>query len=157
MRRFLGAALAAAFLIVPARADDNDAKSILDKAINALGGEEKLGKANAFSWKAKGTINFNGNENDFNSHVTIKGLDQYRREFGNDQFNGHRRSRRQQGLAQVRRQLQRAGWRWHRQRKAHRLSPGDPDHARRAQRQRLQVRGGRRRRRSATNRRRRSR
>ncbi len=88
MRWFLGAALAAAFLFVPARADDNDAKSILDKAINALGGEEKLGKANAFSYKSKGTVNFNGNDNDFNADVTIKGLDHFRREFGNDQFNG---------------------------------------------------------------------
>ena len=45
-------------------------------------------KSSAFSWKAKGTINFGGNENDFTSEVTIKGLDRYRREFGNDQFNG---------------------------------------------------------------------
>jgi hypothetical protein len=86
MMWFLGAAFATAFLIVAARADDNDAKSILDKAINALGGEEKLGKVNAFSWKSKGTITFDGNENTFDNQTTIKGLDQYRRESGNDQF-----------------------------------------------------------------------
>ena len=73
-------------LVVPARADDKDAKAILDKAISALGGAEKLGKVTAFSWKSKGTITFNGNENEFTGQVTIKGLDQYRREFGNDQF-----------------------------------------------------------------------
>jgi hypothetical protein len=87
MRTFLGAALALVFFSVTARADDKDAKAVLDKAINALGGAEKLGKVKAFSWKGKGTITLNGNENDFTSQVTIKGLDQYRREFGNDQFN----------------------------------------------------------------------
>jgi hypothetical protein len=86
MRWFLGAVLATGFLFVPARADDKDVKSILDKAINALGGEEKLGKVDAFSYKGKGTVNFNGNENEFNAQVTVKGLDHYRREFGSDQF-----------------------------------------------------------------------
>jgi hypothetical protein len=88
MWRFLGAVLATVFFVVPARADDKDATAIVDKAIGALGGAEKLGKVNAFSWKAKGTISFGGNENDFTSQVTIKGLDQFRREFGNDQFTG---------------------------------------------------------------------
>jgi hypothetical protein len=71
-----------------AQADDQNAKAILDKAITALGGEEKLGKAQAFSWKSKGTIVFNGNENEMNNQVTVKGLDHFRREFGNDQFHG---------------------------------------------------------------------
>jgi hypothetical protein len=87
MGRRLGAPLAAALLAVmigQARADDKDAKAILDKAIAALGGEEKLGKAQAFSWKSKGTIVFNGNENEMNNQVTVKGLDHFRWEFGND-------------------------------------------------------------------------
>jgi hypothetical protein len=91
MGRQLGAPLAAALLAVmigQARADDKDAKAILDKAITALGGEEKLGKAQAFSWKSKGTVVFNGNENEMNNEVTVKGLDHFRREFGNDQFHG---------------------------------------------------------------------
>src|SRR5262249_4474274 len=90
MRRFLGAVLATTLFFAgfgPARADEKDAQAILDKGIKAVGGEDKVGKVNAFSWKAKGTITFNGNENDFTTEVTIKGLDQYRREFGNDQFN----------------------------------------------------------------------
>jgi hypothetical protein len=87
MRWLLGAALAMVCLVLQSRADDKDAKAILDKAISALGGAEKLGKASAFSWKSKGTITFNENENEFTGQVTIKGLDQYRREFGNDQFN----------------------------------------------------------------------
>jgi hypothetical protein len=91
MWRVLGAAVATAILFVSsgqARADDQDAKSILERAIKALGGEEKLGKIEAFSWKSKGTVIFNGNENESNNEVTVKGLGHYRREFGNDQFHG---------------------------------------------------------------------
>jgi hypothetical protein len=91
MGRQLGTPLLAALLAVmigQARADDKDAKAILDKAIAAMGGEEKLGKAQAFSWKSKGTIVFNGNENEMSNDVTVKGLDHFRREFGNDQFHG---------------------------------------------------------------------
>jgi outer membrane lipoprotein-sorting protein len=88
MRLFLAASLAVILFVVPSRADEKDAKAILDKAINALGGAEKLNKVKAFSWKSKGTITFNDNENEFTGEVTIKGLDQYRREFGNDQFSG---------------------------------------------------------------------
>lgn len=89
MRRYQCAALATALLFVPcapARAHDQDPKAILDKAIKALGGEEKLGKAEAFVWKAKGTINLNGRASEFKSQVTVKGLDHLRRAFGNDQF-----------------------------------------------------------------------
>ena len=53
-----------------------------------MGGEEKLAKIKAFSWKSKGTVNFNGNETDFNSETTVNGLSHLRREFGNDQFHG---------------------------------------------------------------------
>jgi hypothetical protein len=91
VRRFQELALAAAFLPmlgVPAQADDKDAKAILDKAIKALGGEEKLGKAEAFSWKSKGIVIFNGNESESNTEMTVKGLDHLHREFGNDQFHG---------------------------------------------------------------------
>jgi hypothetical protein len=68
------------------RADDQDAKAIVDKAIKAAGGEEKLGKIDAFSWKSKGTVNFNGNENDVVGSLTTKGLTHYRRESKSDQF-----------------------------------------------------------------------
>src|SRR6516165_10315785 len=91
MRRLFGLVFASVVLFIPfgsARADDQDAKSILDKAIKALGGEEKLSKMEAFSMKTKGTVNFNGNENEFTSETTFKGLDHYKREFGNDQFHG---------------------------------------------------------------------
>src|SRR5262249_53313597 len=85
MKRFLGA-IAAVMLVAglsgPARAaDDKDANSILDKAIKALGGEEKLSAVKAATWKAKGTINFGGMESEFTSQSTVQGLDHYRGEF----------------------------------------------------------------------------
>ena len=107
MSRYFAAVCTLAILFVSvlrARAAEGDAKSILDKAIKAMGGEEKLAKVEAYSWKAKGTVNFNGNENESHGEVTVKGLDHFRREFGNDQFTDRDRPRRRQGLAQVRRQ-----------------------------------------------------
>src|SRR5262249_44752465 len=71
-----------------AQADDKDVKAILDKAIKALGGEDKLKKAEAYTEKTKGTINFGGNSNEFASERTYQGLDRYHTEFGGDQFRG---------------------------------------------------------------------
>jgi hypothetical protein len=91
MRWYSGAALTAVIFLlpgIPARADDSEAKAILDKAIKALGGQEKLAVAKAFSWKTKGTITIEGEDRDMNSTVTVQGLDHFRREFGNDQFSG---------------------------------------------------------------------
>ncbi len=84
MKRFLSVA-ALAFLMSGlanlTRADEKDAKAIVDKGIMALGGEEKLNKAGAYTWKSKGTITFNGNDNEFSSQSTLQGLDHYRSEF----------------------------------------------------------------------------
>ena len=91
MKRFLSAMLAAVFVFGMSssiRAADTDANAVLDKAIKALGGQEKLGKVEAASWKYKGTITFNGNENMFNSQSTVQGLDHYRSEFEGE-FNGN--------------------------------------------------------------------
>jgi hypothetical protein len=91
MNRFLGAAIVTAFvsgLGGAARADDQDAKAILDKAIRAVGGQEKLGKIKVATWKAKGKITFEENENEFTSRATVQGLDHYRTEF-EGQFNGN--------------------------------------------------------------------
>ncbi len=89
MARYFATAFTAAILFVsclPARAAEGDAQAILDKGIKALGGEDKLAKAGAVTWKTKGTIKFQDNENEFSGHVTIKGLDHFRRESANDQF-----------------------------------------------------------------------
>jgi hypothetical protein len=95
MKRFLSAVLA--ILVVSSqgrtvRGDDQDPKAILDKAIKALGGEEKLKKAEAISWKSKGTITFNGEDNDIKTQATFQGLDHYRSEldgeFGGNSVHG---------------------------------------------------------------------
>jgi hypothetical protein len=65
---------------ITARADDKDPQAILDKAITAMGGEERLKKVEAFAWKTKGTINFNGNDNEFQGQATAQGIDHLRRE-----------------------------------------------------------------------------
>lgn len=84
MKSWIGVALVmlvASTATPPVEADDATAKAILDKAIKALGGEEKLAKIEAFTWKSKGHFIINGSDNKFNSQVTIQGLDQYRSEF----------------------------------------------------------------------------
>jgi hypothetical protein len=84
MRQFLGAVLGT-FLVfslgMAARAQDKNATAILDKAIKALGGEEKLSKVKAFTWKGKGKISFGGTDNTITAQVTVQDLDHYRQEF----------------------------------------------------------------------------
>jgi len=83
MKRLIGIVTITLFVAAPAvvaRADDKDPKAVLEKAIKAVGGEEKLKKAEAISWKSKGTITFNGNEMDVKTTATARGLDHYRRE-----------------------------------------------------------------------------
>jgi hypothetical protein len=84
MKRFLVAVLSVSLVHVAgglSRADEKDASPIIDKAIKALGGEEKLGKIKAYSVKYKGTISFGGNDNEFTSKSTHEGLDHLRSEF----------------------------------------------------------------------------
>ena len=86
MRRFLGAAIAAVFYLVSSsvvHADDPAAAAVLEKAIHALGGREKLAKAEAFSWRAKWKQE--GIKN-FESQTTMQGLDHRRMETGNNQL-----------------------------------------------------------------------
>ena len=90
MRRILNMALASVLLSGLSgltRADDVDPKAVIDKGIKALGGEEKLGKAASYTIKAKGTITFNGNDNEIKTQATVQGLDHYRSEFEGE-FNG---------------------------------------------------------------------
>ena len=92
MKRFLGMALVGLFVAAPAltsRAGEQEAKAVLDKAVKALGGEEKLSKVKAFTTKAKGTVSFEGNDNPFTGETTIQGLDKFRSEFEGE-FNGNR-------------------------------------------------------------------
>src|SRR5262245_55514517 len=96
MARFIRVAVAAVLVIglasVARAADHKEAKAILDKAIKALGGEEKLSNAKALTWKGKGTISLMGNDNPFTSEVTAQGLDHYKQtfegKFGDDTVKG---------------------------------------------------------------------
>jgi hypothetical protein len=90
MKRHLGIAFAMAFALGicgRASADEKDATGVLDKAINAVGGAEKLDKADTFTVKAKGKMTFNDNTNEFTTQTTVQGFDHYRGEF-NGEFNG---------------------------------------------------------------------
>ncbi len=95
MSRFTGAVLALAVVLAvggSARADDKDAAAVLDKAIKALGGEEKLSKIKAASWKTKGTFTFGDNESAFTGETTVQGIDRqhgrFEGEFGGMKFVG---------------------------------------------------------------------
>jgi hypothetical protein len=92
MKRFFSFVFAAAVVCSMAdavRADEAAVKAILDKAIKALGGEAKLGKLEAFSTKSKGTLTFNGNDNQIATDTTVAGLDRYRSEFEGE-FGGNK-------------------------------------------------------------------
>jgi hypothetical protein len=95
MKRFFVALLTTILLTCPARlsrADDKDTAAILDKAIKALGGEEKLKKSEITTWKTKAKITFGGNDSDVTIQSTVQGLDHYRAEiegkFGDNEFKG---------------------------------------------------------------------
>lgn len=96
MKWFFGAVLSAMFVLglggSAKAADDKDVNAILDKAIKALGGEEKLSKIKAVSWKTKGKITFGGNDNEFSGAATVQGLDHFRStfegEFGGNKITG---------------------------------------------------------------------
>ena len=64
-------------------AGDKDVNAILDKAIKALGGEEKLGCKAVISWTAKGTVNFGfgGRDANLTTHTTVQGLYRYREDY----------------------------------------------------------------------------
>jgi hypothetical protein len=91
MRRFPGAVLTAIFMTAlgsPSGSADEGPSAVLEKAIKALGGEEKLTKFGTATWKAKGKITFNDNESEFTSEATVQGLDHYRSEFDGE-FGGN--------------------------------------------------------------------
>ena len=73
---------------LPTRADETRVNQVLDKAIKALGGQEKLAKANAFTWKAKGKVTIEGNENEFHGESTVQGIDHFHSTFEGE-FNGN--------------------------------------------------------------------
>lgn len=92
MKRFIAALFVAVLMCGAASralvADEKDADAIVDKAIQAVGGKEKLADFKAAVWKSKGTITIQDNDNDFTSKSTAQGLDHFRTEFEGE-FNGN--------------------------------------------------------------------
>ncbi len=86
MRRLIGGTLAAivTFGLGSALHAEDNPNAILDKAITALGGAQKLSSIKAATWTANGKVNLGGK---FTSHTTVEGLDDFRSEFETD-FNG---------------------------------------------------------------------
>jgi hypothetical protein len=68
-------------------ADPKDAIAIVDKAIQAVGGEDKLNKITILSWKSTGTLSINGNDTPVSTQTFMQGLDHSRQEFQSE-FNG---------------------------------------------------------------------
>lgn len=82
MRRHIVMAAALAVVAsIATQARAQDAKSVLDKAIKAMGGEKKLAEIKAVSWKGKGTLTFGDADNAFTSETTLGGLDHLRASF----------------------------------------------------------------------------
>ena len=72
----LGFVLAAAFALHAAEQDD--AKNIIDKAIKAHGGQEKLAKLKAVTMRLKGTLHQPGGDVPFTGEMVTQGADQSR-------------------------------------------------------------------------------
>lgn len=85
MTRCRGAILAIAMLaLIPLpvcalRNQQNGAvKAIVDKAVQAIGGEEKLGKIRAATWSAKARATVRGKVSEVTLRQTVQGLDHFR-------------------------------------------------------------------------------
>jgi hypothetical protein len=95
MTHFFSAALASALVFVlagAARGQDTkvDPATVIDKAIKAVGGEEKLNKTKGIQWTANVKLRFGENDSEGTFAGTSQGLDYARRvfegEFGGNQF-----------------------------------------------------------------------
>jgi hypothetical protein len=79
VKRILAGAVVLVLQIAPARADD--ANALIEKAIKALGGREKLEKIHGAEVRTKGTLSVAGNEGAVKAHGIGQDLDHYRGEF----------------------------------------------------------------------------
>jgi len=62
-------------------ADAPDATATIDKAIKAMGGQEKLGAIKAVSVALKGKVTINNADSDFTMAITLAGVDHVRQQF----------------------------------------------------------------------------
>lgn len=84
----IAASVLAIGLSMPASAADDQAKTLIDKAIQATGGEAKLATAKALTWKSKGKMRFGESESHYTAQATMAGLDRFRQEFDGE-FGGN--------------------------------------------------------------------
>jgi hypothetical protein len=80
MRRLIVGSLAVAFLFVtaPRGFTQADVKAIIEKAVQAHGGAEKINKMNCIQSKGKGKLELFGNSIDMSQEVTIKFAGKFR-------------------------------------------------------------------------------
>src|SRR5580700_8382132 len=86
MRRIVGTVVAIVLIMsghCGLMAAGPDAKEVIDRAIQALGGEAKIAgvAAKAMETKAKGSLSFAGNVSNFTTTTTTMGLNRFREEF----------------------------------------------------------------------------
>jgi hypothetical protein len=81
MKRFLAGTLIIAMTCQGHSVRADDANAIIERAVKALGGREKLEKLQASEVKTKGTINFGGTESPVKGQSTVQGLDHYRLQY----------------------------------------------------------------------------
>jgi hypothetical protein len=84
MSRYCGTLVAAVLACIPsgaAVAGGDNAKVILDKAIEALGGAEKLSKIEGLSWTSNGSIKEDGQVRKMTAVETFHGLSRVRRDY----------------------------------------------------------------------------
>src|SRR5262249_50069490 len=82
MRRLLGGMLLVCGLFAwlrPAHAGD-DARAVIDKAIKAMGSEEKLKKFQAVTWREKGIYYGGGGEDPYMGEYAVQWPGQFRME-----------------------------------------------------------------------------
>lgn len=81
-----------AMLLAGSLAQAGSADAVVDKAIQAMGGEAKLAAVKAVNEKSKGKISIGGNDSEFTAEATVEGLNHSRRtfegEFGGNKIKG---------------------------------------------------------------------
>src|SRR5262249_17225569 len=79
MRGILWLSPALLLWAAPARGDEAaEARKVLDKAIQALGGQDKLAKLDAVTWKSKGKLTVEGVTVEFQDELSVSGTDRLR-------------------------------------------------------------------------------
>jgi hypothetical protein len=75
---FLAVGFLAAQFTTPLRADDADLRAVIDKALKAAGGEEKLAKFKSRTWVAKGTYYGMGDGIQYSANYALALPDKFR-------------------------------------------------------------------------------